>query len=85
MAIPHVEVTIKNVSPDRTYEYQLAGPAAQALVGLEYMMAKSWSLFAEARLSYSHLSADLAGGGRLETDLWSPQLAIGLSYRFPSN
>jgi lipid A oxidase len=85
VAIPHVEVTLKNVAPDKTYEYQVAGPAAQVLGGLEYKMTPAWSVFAEARLSYSHISADLAGGGSLETELWSPQLAIGLSYRFPAN
>jgi lipid A oxidase len=84
VAIPHVEVTLTDGSP-RTYEYQLAGPAAQILAGLEYKMTPSWSLFAEGRLSYSHIAADLSGGGEIETDLWSPQLAIGLTYRFPGN
>ena len=56
--------------------------AAQVLAGLEYKLNEKWSLFTEARLSYSQIDADLAGGGSLETDLWSPQLAIGLSYRF---
>jgi lipid A oxidase len=83
VTIPHVEVTLDNGS--RTSEYQLAGPAAQVLAGLEYKLDNSWSLFTEAKLSYSHISADLNGGGRLETELWSPQLAIGLTYRFPSN
>jgi lipid A oxidase len=79
MAIPHVEVT---VGSSETYEYQLAGPAAQVLAGLEYKLDKSWSLFTEARISYAHIEADLKGGGSLETDLWSPQLAVGLTYRF---
>ena len=85
VTIPHVEVALKTEPPNRTYEYQLAGPAAQILAGLEYKLNESWSLFSEAKLSYSHISADLDGGGRLETDLWSPQLAIGLTYRFPGN
>jgi lipid A oxidase len=83
VTIPHVEVTLDNGS--KTFQYQLAGPAAQVLAGLEYKLSESWSLFTEAKLSYSHISADLNGGGRLETDLWSPQLAIGLTYRFPGN
>lgn len=82
VTIPHVEVTLDADPGNETYEYQLAGPAAQAFAGLEYKMTPSWSVFTEAKLSYSHISADLNGGGSLETDLWSPQLAIGLTYRF---
>jgi lipid A oxidase len=83
VTIPHVEVTLDNAG--KTYEYQLAGAAAQVLAGLEYKLNESWSLFTEAKLSYSNISADLNGGGRLETELWSPQLAIGVTYRFPGN
>jgi lipid A oxidase len=82
VTIPHVEVTLNTGS--KTYEYQLAGLAARILAGLEYKLNESWSLFTEAKLSYSHISADLHGGGSLETDLWSPELAIGLTYRFSS-
>jgi hypothetical protein len=39
-------------------------------------------MFTEARFSYSHIDADLKDGGSFQTDLWSPQIAIGLSYRF---
>ncbi len=85
VAIPHVEVTLKTEPPERTSEYQLAGPAAQVLAGLEYKLNQSWSLFGEAKLSYTGVSADLKGGGELETDLWSPAIAVGLSYRFPGN
>jgi lipid A oxidase len=81
VTIPHVEVTLD--AGTKTYEYQLAGPAAQVLAGLEYRLNGSWSLFSELKLSYVHISADLKGGGQLETDLWSPQLALGLTYRFP--
>jgi lipid A oxidase len=81
VTIPHVEVTIPGET--KTYEYQLAGPAAQVLAGLEYKLNQTWALFTEARFSYSSINADLEGGGHLETDLWSPQLAIGVSYRFP--
>jgi lipid A oxidase len=82
VTIPHVEVTLAGPGGSKTYEYQLAGAAAQILAGLEYKLNEKWSLFTEARLSYSSISADLEGGGQLETELWSPQLAIGLSYRF---
>jgi lipid A oxidase len=81
VAIPHVEVTLK--APfSRTFEYQLAGGAAQVLAGLEFKLDEAWSVFAEGKLSYSHLDTELENGGKFKTYLWSPQLAIGLSYRF---
>jgi lipid A oxidase len=52
------------------------------MAGLEYKLTESWSVFGEAKLSYSQISADLNGGGSLETDLWSPAIAVGLTYRF---
>jgi lipid A oxidase len=82
VAIPHVEVTLKTGS--ETFEYQLTGAAAQVMAGLEYKLNESWSLFTEAKLSYSHIDADLDGGGSLKTDLWSPAVAIGVTYRFSS-
>ena len=81
VTIPHVEVTIA-ATGDKTFEYQCCGFAAQILAGLEYKLNAKWSLFTEGRLSYSHINADLNGGGSFETQLWTPQLAIGLSYRF---
>ena len=81
IAIPHVEVDLKNGAPN-TREYQFAGGAGQVLAGVEYNLNESWSVFAAGKLSYSHLATDLEGGGHFKTHLWSPQIAIGLSYRF---
>jgi lipid A oxidase len=81
VTVPHVEVTLKD--GDKTFEYQCCGPAAQILAGLEYKLDATWSLFTEAKLSYSHIDGDLNGGGSLETDLWSPAVAIGVTYRLP--
>jgi lipid A oxidase len=84
IAIPHVEVILKGVPApqNRTWEYQVAGGAAQAFAGLEWSFDKNWSAFAEAKISYSHLATELADGGALKTYLWQPHLAIGLTYRF---
>src|SRR5262245_13495340 len=82
VAIPHVEVKLKAFPGQDTWEYQLAGGAAQVLGGLEYRLDDCWSLFAEGKVSYSHLATELEGGGTLKTYLWSPQLMLGLSYRF---
>jgi lipid A oxidase len=82
VAIPHVEVSLKAFPAQKTFEYQFAGAAAQVVAGLEYKLNDAWSVFAEGKLSYSHLDTDLTGGGSFKTYLWSPQLAVGLSYRF---
>ena len=82
VTIPHVEVTLDLPNGNKTFEYQCCGPAAQILAGLEYKLTPAWSLFTEFKLSYSHIDADLRGGGSLETDIWSPQVAVGLTYRF---
>jgi lipid A oxidase len=84
VTIPHVEVTFREHEDTRTFEYQCCGLAAQIMAGLEYKLNDTWSLFTEAKLSYSHIDADLKGGGSLETDLWSPAVAVGLTYRFSS-
>ena len=82
VAVPHVEVRLKAFPGQETWEYQLAGVAVQALGGFDLRLTNSWSLFAEAKLSYSKIDADLVGGGSLSTELRSPQLAVGVTYRF---
>jgi lipid A oxidase len=81
VAIPHTEVTLR-ATGDKTFEYQCCSLAAQIQAGLEYKLNEKWSMFVEGKLSYSHIDASLNGGGSFETDLWTPQLALGLSYRF---
>ncbi len=83
IAVPHVEVRLKPpYPPDWTGEYQYGGGAAQALAGLDFRIVGGWSIFTEAKISYSHLDTDLASGGRLKTDLWTPQIMLGVTYRF---
>jgi lipid A oxidase len=82
IAVPHVEVKLKAFPGWQTWEYQFAGGAAQVLGGLEFHLSDSWSLLAQGKLSYAHLAMELEGDGRLKTYLWSPQVTLGLSYRF---
>ena len=82
VTIPHVEIITNAPIASRTWEYAWAGGAAQVLGGLEYKLNESWSLFAEGKLSYAHLRNDLEGGGSFKTYLWTPQLAVGVTYRF---
>lgn len=82
LAIPHVEVGLKAFPGQDTFDYQVTGLAALALAGLEFQITPAWSAIVEGKLSYTQIDADLKGGGSLKTDIWSPHLAIGLSYRF---
>lgn len=79
VAIPHIETNIGGVE---TQEYQLAGPAAQALVGLSAPVYGRFSVFAEYKLSYADISADLTGGGTLDVKPWTNHFLAGLSFRF---
>lgn len=77
---PHVEVA-DIAGATRTMEYQFGGPAAQVLVGIEAEINDRWAVFGELKSGYARISADLNGGGWLETDVISNQIAIGVSYK----
>jgi lipid A oxidase len=70
IALPHTEVQMIG-EPKRTYEYQYAGPVAQALVGIEIRLP-STSLFFEYKFSFADYVVPLSRleGNLLFTDLW---------------
>jgi lipid A oxidase len=81
MSVPHVEV---NTVPDqgKTFEYQVTGPALQALIGVDFNIGQGVSVFAEYKANFSWNETQLTGGGTLDTDVLTHQLAVGLSYAF---
>lgn len=81
VSVPHVEVSTLT-DPDRTFEYQLTGPAVQGLVGANFNLGRGFSLFGEYKANYSWIDADLEGGGTLETEILTHQFAVGLSFAF---
>lgn len=81
LSIPHVEFRRAN-SNVQTFEYQIAGVAAQVLAGVEWRIWRNISAFGEYKLSYAQVDGDLAGGGSLETDIWTNHFIFGVSYRF---
>lgn len=81
VAFPHVEVeTVPSVG--KTFDYQLTGPAAQALIGADIKLGYGFSLFGEYKANYSWNAADLVGGGSLETDILAHHFATGISLAF---
>ncbi|MEL6503855.1 MAG: outer membrane beta-barrel protein [Pseudomonadota bacterium] len=82
LSIPHVEVDGPVVNNNRTYDYQVTGFAAQALVGVDYEITNNWSVFGELKSTYGQVEADLTGGGKLDTDVISNQIIFGVSYKF---
>ena len=57
--LPHTEFELADGSRPRTYEYNYAGPAAQALLGVEIRLARV-SFFVEYKFTYGHYSAPLS-------------------------
>jgi len=78
VAIPHVEVQ-RTDPPEsaRTDEYQITGPALQALGGIEWRFGRRLSLFVEFKLSCAMIRGDLVGGGKVTTNLCTHQLLAG--------
>jgi hypothetical protein len=70
-SLPHTEVEYENGSHPRTYEYNYAGPAAQALAGFEIRLSKL-SVFVEYKFTYADYNAPLSevDGSWLPLDLF---------------
>lgn len=69
--IPHTEIWLAG-DAKRTYEYQLAGPATQGLIGLEIRLPRETSVFLEYKFSFSWYEAPITGrdGGWFFDDIW---------------
>jgi len=69
--LPHAEVGLTAPGHPRTYEYNFAGPAGQALFGLEVRLARV-SFFVEYKFTYGDYDAPLSQkeGSWLGADLW---------------
>jgi hypothetical protein len=78
VATPHVEVQRTDPPQSaRTDEYQITGPALQALGGIEWRFGRRLSLFVEFKLSCAMIRGDLVGGGKVTTNLCTHQLLAG--------
>jgi lipid A oxidase len=79
VSVPHVEVTS---GTSVTFEYQITGPAVTLLAGASYPVSDRWSVFGEYKGTYSMNTADLDGGGTLETDIVTNAFNMGVSFDF---
>lgn len=79
VSVPHVEVT---GGTSETFEYQLTGPAVAFMAGASYPISDRWSVFGEYKGTYSMNTADLDGGGTLETDIVTNAFNMGVSFDF---
>lgn len=79
IAVPHVD-TLEN--GNRTFGYQLTGPALRLVAGTSYDLSDRWAVFGEYQFTISGNEADLEGGGSLETRLISNALNLGVALRF---
>lgn len=77
IAVPHVEVTVEG---SRTFQYQVTGLAAQTGAGLDVDITRWFSVFAEYRLSYAEIDADLEGEGTLKTEPWTHHITFGVTF-----
>lgn len=70
VSLPHSEVHLQT-DASRTYEYQMAGPVGQAIVGLEFRLPRM-SYFLEYKFTLADYRMPLTGrdGDILFTDLW---------------
>lgn len=81
VALPHVELRDDETGSD-TFGYQLTGPAATVIAGVEYPINDTWSVFGEYKGTYSRNEAELDSGGTLEADIVTNALNVGVSFNF---
>lgn len=79
IAVPHVDVVENG---NKTYGYQFTGPAMRLTAGAKYDINDRWNVFGEYQFIVSKNSADLTGGGKLNTRLISNALNIGVGMKF---
>lgn len=79
LAIPHVDVEI---GANKTFEYQVTGPAAAWIGGMKYQINETWAVFGEYKGTYSSNEAELTGGGSFKTNIVTNALNFGVSYSF---
>ncbi len=79
LAIPHVDVFANG---EKTYGYQVTGPAAKAIAGVKYDLTDRWAVFTEYQFTYSKNEAELEGGGTMSFPLITNAINVGVALNF---
>jgi lipid A oxidase len=79
VAIPHVD---SDDGTNRTFGYQLSGPALRLTAGAKYDLNSKLAAFAEYQFTASENMVELDGGGELNSRLFTNAINIGLSMKF---
>jgi len=80
VAIPHMDV--ETTTGIDTFEYKYTGPAARLTAGIPYDLNERFAVFGEYQFTYSSNSADLDECGKLDTDMKTNALSLGLTLKF---
>ncbi|SMC51090.1 outer membrane protein [Primorskyibacter flagellatus] len=80
LSIPHVDV--ESAGGEKTFGYQVTGPAVRLLAGVNYDLSERFAVFGEYQFTYSNNEADLDGGGSLETEIKTNALNFGVTLKF---
>ncbi|HKC64226.1 MAG TPA: hypothetical protein VKB86_11335 [Pyrinomonadaceae bacterium] len=78
--VPHSESTINNRTTNG--RYQGSGFGFQLLGGLQYNLARQFSLFAETKFNAGHATVDTADQGHADTNLRTFHTLAGFSFGF---
>ncbi len=86
VTIPHVELQSPAMQ-GKTFEYQLAGPAATAFGGIDYELSSQFSVFSELKFDYHSIDAQMLDpltnqSGSFETDILSYAVNMGVKLSF---
>lgn len=79
VAFPHFEAISDN---DRSWGYQLTGPAVLVVAGVSYRLNERWSVFGEYAGTYSINRMRFDSGATMQTNLITNAVNFGIGYRF---
>ncbi len=79
-ALPHVDVF--SDGGERTYGYQLTGPAAKLLAGVSQPIGDNLTAFAEYQFTMSWNEGTLTGGGTFDTRIITNALNFGIGWEY---
>lgn len=89
VAIPHVDVAVNGAS-NRTFGFEVTGPALRGIAGVKYDLNERWALFSEYQITWSDndITIDpdpLVAGqlpGNISTEIITHAVNFGISYSF---